>query len=85
VINTFDIKKENTEAVDAGEFAAKLLKQKSVKPPPLTLSDVYEHLKAIALNREKGSREKKYSYLKQLFERASPIEVKYIVNLNMMD
>jgi len=80
VINTLGIKKENIKAVDAGEFAAKLLEEKAIRPPALTLSDVYRYLEAIALSRGKGSRGKKQSYLKELFERASPIEVKYIVN-----
>jgi len=80
VINTLGIKKENIKAVDAGEFAAKLLEEKAIRPPALTLSDVYRYLEAIALSTGKGSRGKKQSYLKELFERASPIEVKYIVN-----
>ena len=74
VINTIGIKKENIEAVDAGEFAAKLLEEKAIRPPALTLSDVYRYLEAIALSTGKGSRGKKQSYLKELFERASPIE-----------
>lgn len=85
VINTLGIKKENIEAVDAGEFAAKLLEEKAIIPPDLTVSDVYRYLEAIALSRGKGSRSKKQSYLKELFERASPIEVKYIVNCILGD
>jgi len=71
-----------SEAVDAGEAARLLLKEKgpiSPQSPRLTIADVYSTFEEIAGTKGRGSRAKKEILLQSLLSRATPLEAKYLV------
>jgi DNA ligase-1 len=72
------------QAVDGGH-AALLLFEKArserQQDPPLTLLEVEETLDAISQVAGKGSRARREALMRSLLERASPLEVKYLVKI----
>ncbi len=71
-----------SQAVDAGEAVRMLLersRKSAVRPPPLTILEVYEAFEEIAETRGKGSRARKEQLLRSLLLRATSLEAKYLV------
>lgn len=71
----------SAQAVDGGESVRQLLEQARRDPPippPLTILDVFHTLEVIAETAGRGSRARKEALLLSLFERATPIEAKYL-------
>ncbi|MGA2410977.1 MAG: ATP-dependent DNA ligase [Candidatus Binataceae bacterium] len=69
-------------ATDFGEAIELLLRLRSFDPAPsLTLTEVFEMLAAIAQIEGRGSRRAKLNTLRELFERASTLEGKYLAKI----
>ena len=80
------------QAVDGGEFVERLLEH-GCRPqsppqavgteegPPLTILEVYGTLEAIAATVGRGSRAKKEALLRQLLQRSTPLEAKYLAKV----
>jgi DNA ligase 1 len=69
------------QAVDGGEFVRLLLERARSYPlklPPLTILEVYRSFEEIAATEGKGSRARKETLLRDLFERSTPVEAKYL-------
>ena len=72
------------QAVDGGEFVRLLLERtrcQPLKPPPLTILEVYRAFEGIAGSGGKGSRARKEVLLCDLFERSTPVEAKYLTKV----
>jgi len=77
-----DLEAIGAEAVDGGEWARLLLERARIEPsqpPLLPLLEVYRTFEEIAETKGSGSRRKKEELLRSLFQRAQPVEAKYIV------
>jgi DNA ligase-1 len=72
------------EAVDGGE-AVRLLLERARRdppsPPPLTILEVYHTFEEIATTAGRGSVTRKEALLRGLFERATPVEAKYLAKV----
>ncbi len=71
----------SAEAVDGGEFVRVLFEQcrrEVPTSPPLSILEVYRGLEEISQTRGRGSRTRKEGLLRDLLERASPVEAKYL-------
>jgi DNA ligase-1 len=73
-----------SEAVDGGEAVRLLLERARIEPvvpPPLTILQVYETLAEIAGTSGRGSVARKEALLRGLFERATPVEAKFLTKV----
>ena len=73
-----------TQAVDGGEYVRLLLERtrcRPLKPPPLTILEVYRAFEGIAETGGKGSRSRKETLLRDLYERSTPVEAKYLTKV----
>jgi DNA ligase-1 len=69
-------------AVDFGEAIERLLRLRRVEPPPhLTLGEVAARMQEIAATEGRNSRGRKLAALRELFERASAREGKYLTKI----
>ena len=73
----------SAEAVDGGQFVYMLLEQARRQPPtsPLMIMDVFHTFEEIAGAAGRGSRVRKESLLRELLERATPVEAKYLAKI----
>jgi DNA ligase-1 len=74
----------SARAVDGGEFVKLLLEQnrrQPPSPPPLTILEVYVLLERIAATAGKGSRTRKEALLRNMLERATALEAKYLAKV----
>lgn len=73
----------SAEAVDGGQFVYMLLEQARRQPPtsPLMIMDVFHTFEEIAGATGRGSRVRKESLLRELLERATPVEAKYLAKI----
>jgi len=74
----------SAQAVDGGEFVRLLLEQarsESPNPPPLTILEVFRTLQEISETSGAGSRTRKAALLQTLFQRATPVEAKYLAKV----
>jgi DNA ligase-1 len=72
------------EAVDGGEAVRLLLeraRRSPPSPPPLTILEVYRTFEEIATTAGRGSVTRKEALLHGLFERATPVEAKYLAKV----
>ena len=72
------------QVVDGGEFVGRLLAQarkQPPSPPTLTLLEVYQALEAIAATAGVGSRARKDVLLRDLFDRATAVEAKFLTKV----
>jgi DNA ligase-1 len=73
-----------SEAVDGGEFvrmAMERARRQPAAPPPLTIVEVYHTLEEIAETAGRGSRARKERLLRELLERATPVEAKHLTKV----
>jgi DNA ligase-1 len=77
-----DVREEvSAQAVDGGEVVYRLLeraRRQPPVPPPLTILEVYGGFEEIAETAGRGSRARKESLVRELFERATALEAKYL-------
>jgi DNA ligase-1 len=74
----------SAQAVDGGEFVFLLLEEtrrQSPISPPLTILEVFHTLEGIAETSGRGSRARKEALLRNLLERATPIEAKFLTKV----
>lgn len=74
----------SAQAVDGGEFVFLLLERTRRQPPippSLTILEVFRTLEAIAETKGTGSRARKEALLQSLFERAAPVEAKFLTKI----
>ena len=73
----------SAEAVDGGQFVYMLLEQARRQPPtsPLMIMDVFHTFEEIAGATGRGSCVRKESLLRELLERATPVEAKYLAKI----
>lgn len=74
----------SAQAVDGGEFVFLLFENHRGRPPsspPLMILDVFHTLEAIAETSGRGSRARKEDLLRNLFERATPVEAKFLTKV----
>lgn len=74
----------SAEAVDGGQFVYMLLERARRQPPtspPLMIMDVSHTFEEIAGTAGRGSRMRKESLLRELLERATPVEAKYLAKI----
>jgi DNA ligase 1 len=72
------------EAVDGGQAVRLLLeaaRRQPTSPPPLTILEVYRTFEEIAETAGRGSVARKEALLRGLFERATPVEAKYLAKV----
>jgi DNA ligase-1 len=72
------------QAVDGGEFVRLLLERARHQPlklPPLTILEVHRAFEEIAATEGRGSRARKEALLRDLFERSTPVEAKYLAKV----
>jgi len=75
-----DIKKELTDIGDLGDVAVKCRARQNTlfKPKPLTMANVFETFKKIAMTSGSGTQQEKVRNIQRLFVAASGAEAKYI-------
>ena len=79
-INEHEIQKKVIETGDLGEAARILAEEKGIsKEPKLTVKEVYETLRKIAETTGYGSLKKKMELFKSLVQKATPLEIKYLI------
>jgi DNA ligase-1 len=74
----------SAQAVDGGEFVRLLLehsRRDAPTPPPLGILEVYQGFEEIARTRGEGSRTRKEALVRELLERATPVEAKYLAKI----
>jgi DNA ligase-1 len=74
----------SAQAADGGEFIRILLERyrhQSPIPPPLTILEVFHILEEIAHTAGRGSRTRKEELLRELLQRATPLEAKYLAKI----
>lgn len=79
-IDEHEIQKKVIETGDLGEAARILAEEKGIsKEPKLTVKEVYETLRKIAETTGYGSLKKKMELFKSLVQKATPLEIKYLI------
>jgi DNA ligase-1 len=74
----------SAQAVDGGEAVRLLLeraRRRPPSPPPLTILEVFHTFEEIAETAGKGSRARKETLLRELLNRATPVEAKYLAKV----
>lgn len=82
--NSAEREEASAQAVDGGEFVYLLFersRQERLTRRPLTILEVYHTFEEIAATAGRGSRARKETLLRELFERATPVEAKVLARI----